>query len=156
MKASRRSTGCRRRRCMRAYLLVVSFATVCSTGYCQTQGQTDPAIPTSLFEALRQGDVAKVKSAINHGVDVNSRDADGNTLLMQAAEYATRADLEFLLAHGADVNGANKTGHTALMRVMPDLAKIKLLVEHGADVNASSGGATALLRVAGLPSAEAW
>ncbi len=139
---------------MRAYLLVVSFATVCSTGYCQTQGQTDPAIPTSLFEALRQGDVAKVKSAINHGVDVNSRDADGNTLLMQAAEYATRADLEFLLAHGADVNGANKTGHTALMRAMPDLAKIKLLVEHGADVNASAGGTTALLIAAGLPSAE--
>ena len=69
---------------MRAYVLV-AFATVWSPGYCQAQ---------SLFEALRQGDMTKVKAAINNGVDVNSRDAGGNTLLMQAAIYATAADLE--------------------------------------------------------------
>src|ERR1700722_9788853 len=80
----------------------------------------------SVFEALRQGDMTRVKVAINNGVDVNSRDLDGNTLLMQAAVYATAADLEFLLTRGADVNAANKAGHTALMRAMPDLAKIKL------------------------------
>jgi len=34
---------------------------------------------------------------------------------MQAAMYATTADLEFLLAHGAEANAANKGGHTALM-----------------------------------------
>ncbi len=106
------------------------------------------------FEALRQGETVKLRTAVNSGLDVNSRDADGNTVLMQAAVYATTADLEFLLAHGADVNAANKTGHTALMRAMPDLAKVKLLVEHGADVNAAAGGTTPLLIAAGLPSAE--
>ena len=35
-----------------------------------------------LFEALRQGDAAKVQAAVKHGVDVNSRDDGGNTLLM--------------------------------------------------------------------------
>src|SRR5262249_37419160 len=79
----------------------------------------------------------------------------GNTLLMQAAVYATRADIEFLLAHGAEVNATNKAGHTALMRAMPDLAKIKLLVEHGATVNAvSSSGNTPLLIAAHIRSAE--
>src|SRR5260370_39724653 len=113
----------------------------------QVQGRSGPVAPKtqSLFEALRQGDVAKVKAAIDNGVDVNSRDADGNTLLMQAAVYAAAADLEFLLARGADVNAANKAGHTALMRAMPDIAKVRLLVEHGADVNASGQGATPLL-----------
>jgi ankyrin repeat protein len=131
---------------MRAYLLIVTLATVSQAGYCQAQ---------SLFEALRQGELTKVRAAIEAGVDVNSRDADSNTLLMQAAVYATRADLEFLLAHGADVNAANKAGHTALMRAMPDLAKIKLLVEHGANVNAvSSSGNTPLLLAAHIRSAE--
>src|SRR5260370_22997195 len=108
----------------------------------------------ALFEALRQGDVARVRAAINKGVDANSRDENGNTLLMQAAVYATRADLEFLLARGADVNAANQTGHTALMRAMPELTKTKLLVEHGADVNASAGGTTPLLIAAGLTAAD--
>src|SRR5260370_10831474 len=123
----------------------------------QVQGRSGPVAPKtqSLFEALRQGDVAKVKAAIDNGEDVNSRDADGNTLLMQAAVYATAADLEFLLSHGADVNAANKAGHTALMRAMPDLAKIKLLVEHGANVNAvAAGGNTPLLIAAHIRSAE--
>ena len=107
-----------------------------------------------LFEALRQGEGATVRAAIKQGVDVNSRDADGNTLLMQTAIYGEAADLEFLLTHGADANASNKTGHTALMRAIPDLAKIKLLVEHGAEVNVSAGGTTPLLIVAGIRSAE--
>jgi ankyrin repeat protein len=79
--------------------------------------------------------------------------ADGNTLLMQAAVYATAADLEFLLAHGAEVNAANKASHTALMRAIPDLAKVKLLVKHGADVKAVAGGSTHLLIAAGIRTA---
>jgi ankyrin repeat protein len=102
----------------------------------------------SLFEALRQGDVAKVRSAIDGGAEVNSRDDDGNTLLMQTAVYAKPADLAFLLAHGADLNAANKNGHTALMRAMPDFAKIELLVEHGANVNAATVDDTTPLMMA--------
>src|SRR5215468_4359025 len=120
---------------MRAYQLVTvaTLGWMAAPANCQVQEQP-------LFEALRQGEVAKVRAAISKGADVNSRDQYGNTLLMQAAVYATRADLEFLLTRGADVNAANKAGHTALMRAMPDLAKIKLLVEHGANVNAVSSG----------------
>ena len=118
------------------------------------------ALPTiaqeqgSLFEALRHGDTAKLRTAIATGTDVNSRDADGNTLLIQAAVYATAVDLEFLLTHGADVKAANKAGHTGLMRSIPDLAKVKLLVEHGADINDSAEGATPLLIAAGIPGAD--
>src|SRR5262245_40039563 len=138
---------------MRTFVFVVTLAAVGSPGFCQGQGQTGPVISTNIFEALRQGEMAKVKAAINNGADVNTRDANGATLLMQAALYASAADLELLLAHGADVNAANKAGHTALMRAMPDLVKIKVLVEHGADVNAAAGGTTPLLIASGLPSA---
>ncbi|MGH7973504.1 MAG: ankyrin repeat domain-containing protein, partial [Limisphaerales bacterium] len=104
-----------------------------------------------LFDALRQGDAAKVRAAVISGVDVNSRDGDGNTLLMEAAVYGSTADLDFLLAHGANVNVANEAGHTAVMRAMPDLAKIKLLVEHGANLNAATvDGTTPLMVAAGI------
>jgi hypothetical protein len=89
------------RACLHFTIAVCLFARIV---LCQPQREISPVSPKaqSLFEAL-QGD------------------ADGNTFLMQAAIYATTADLEFLLARGADVNAANKAGHTALMRAMPDL-----------------------------------
>jgi hypothetical protein len=76
----------------------------------QVQGQTGPVMPETqtLFEALRQGETVKVKTAVNNGVDANSRDGDGNTLLMQAAVYSTAADLELhvsIEAVPADVCG---------------------------------------------------
>ena len=120
-------------------LCVLTHSTLCQ----ETKTQT-------LFEALRQGEPSTVRAAIKAGVDVNSRDADGNTLLMQTALYGTAEDLQFLLTHGANVHAANKAGHTALMRAIPDLGKIKLLVEHGAEVNVSAGGTTPLLIVAGI------
>jgi len=135
---------------MRTYSLIsigalVSFANL---AICQAPDARN------LFECLRRGDASSVTAAVEKGVDINTRDADGNTLLMQAAVYATATDLEFLLARGADVNASNKAGHTALIRAIPDLGKIKLLVEHGADVNASTGGTTPLLIAAGIRSAE--
>jgi uncharacterized protein len=143
---------------MRAYLCVsvAAFCLFAKPVLGQPQGLITPASSKtqSIFEALRHGTTLAVRTAIAEGVDVNSRNADGNTLLMQAAVYGTSADLDFLLAHGADVNAANKAGHTALMRAMPDLAKIKLLAEHGADVNASARGTTPLLIAAGTRSAE--
>lgn len=144
---------------MRVYLCL-SIAAVCMMTravLCQPQVRISAVAPKTqfLFEALRNGEASKVRTAIQEGADVNSRDPDGNTLLMNAAVYATTADLEFLLAHGAEVNAANKAGHTALMRAMPDLVKIKLLVEHGANVNAvTSAGNTPLLLAAHIRSAE--
>ena len=110
--------------------------------------------PDPLFDALRQGDMAKVKNAVNGGADMNVRDQYGNTLLMHAAVYGTAGDLNFLLAHDADVNAANQAGHTALMRAMPDLTKIKLLVEHKADINAATvDGTTPVMLAARIPGA---
>jgi ankyrin repeat protein len=112
--------------------------------------------PNPLFDAMRQGDMAAVKAAVNSGTDVNIRDQYGNTLVMHAAVYGTAADLDFLLAHEADVNAANQAGHTALMRAMPDLPKIKLLVEHKADVNAATAdGTTPVMLAARISGAEA-
>jgi ankyrin repeat protein len=143
---------------MRLYFCV-SVVAVCWLAkpvFGQPQGENtlSSSKTQQLFENLRQGKAFALRTAVAKGVDVNSRDDGGNTLLMQAAVYATAADLDFLLSQGADVNAANKAGHTVLMRAIPDLAKIKLLVEHGADVNANAAGTTPLLIAAGIRSAE--
>ena len=97
---------------------MILAAALCSRAITHAQSQTQ-----DLFEALRQGDAAKVQAAVNHGVDVNSRDDGGNTLLMQAAVYSTPALMQFLLERGADPKASNERGYNALMRSMPDLEK---------------------------------
>jgi ankyrin repeat protein len=130
---------------MKSFILTMLAAGVLLAG-----SPVDP-----LFQALRQGDEGKVRTAIELGFDVNSPDDHGNTLLMQAAIYSSRAMVEFLLAHGANPKAANDAGHTALMRALPDLGKIQVLVEHGANVKAAtSHGDTLLIMAATIPAHE--
>ena len=113
-------------------------------------GSTERKLP----DAVRAGDMATVRTAIETGADVESPDEHGNTLLMHTAVFGKIADLEFLLAHGAAVNAANPAGHTPLMRAIPDLMKIKLLVEHGAKINVvTADGSTPLMIAANVRSA---
>ncbi len=80
--------------------VLAAIGTVMNSRQASAQNPNSGGAPV-ISEALRRGDMATVRTAMNSGADVNSRDADGNTLLMQAAVYASAADLEFLLAHGA-------------------------------------------------------
>jgi len=128
---------------------MILAAALCSPAIVYAQSQIQ-----DLFEALRQGDAAKVQAAVKHGVDVNSRDDGGNTLLMQAAVYSTPSLMQFLLERGADPKASNERGYTALMRAMPDQVKIRMLVERGADVNAASQeGMTPVIIAASIPTA---
>src|SRR5713101_3256039 len=106
-------------------MTLLRYGLLAALGAAVSAGSTE----RELFDAVRAGDMAKVRAAIESGADLESPDEYGNTLLMHTAAFGKIADLEFLLAHGADVNAANKAGHTPLMRAIPDLAKIKLLVE---------------------------
>jgi ankyrin repeat protein len=106
------------------------------------------------MQAVRNGDMGRVRAAIENGANVEAPDEYGNTLLTHVAVFGNAADMEFLLAHGANVNAVNRAGHTLLMRAAPDLAKIRLLVEHGANVNAAAAdGTTPLMTAAYVRSA---
>jgi len=100
-----------------------------------------------LFESIRSGDFAGIRSALNSGASANGRDGDGSTPLMYAALYMSdTAGIRMLLDHGADPNAVNAYGATALIWGTGSLDTVKLLVEHGADVNARSKlGKTPLL-----------
>jgi ankyrin repeat protein len=63
---------------------------------------------TTLESAAAEGELPLVELLLVDGLDVNSRDADGRTLLSLAAQRGHLDAVEFLLRHGADVNARDE------------------------------------------------
>ncbi len=97
-----------------------------------------PTISPESFGLLRRGDVHALRQALDHGLSVNARDAQGNTPLILAAAYADAACVQLLLDRGAEVNAVNQAGATALLRAAHNYESAKLLIERGAEVNVKS------------------
>lgn len=104
---------------------------------------------TSMFDAIRNGDTAKVQTLLKSGGDPNQRHEAGATALMYAAAFSSADCVRILLDGGAEVNGSGSNGATALMWGTGDSAKVRLLLERGAAVNAKTkDGTTALVTAA--------
>jgi len=106
------------------------------------------ATPVSTIHLdARAGDLAKVKSFIEEGTDVNARDKLGKTPLLSAV-LADNIDVaKFLIAKGADVNAKDHDGKTPLFEAVNKGNRdiIEILIAKGADVNAKNkDGYTAL------------
>jgi len=100
------------------------------------------AAPESIIHlAARAGDLAKVKSFIEDGTNVNARDKGGETPLFSAV-LADNSDVaKFLITKGADVNAKDGGGVTPLNFVIRSRGKkdmVELLISKGADVNAKN------------------
>jgi ankyrin repeat protein/mono/diheme cytochrome c family protein len=95
-------------------------------------------LTTELAKAIRDGDLKAVRAQLDAGVDVNARDADGNTPLLLTAVYAGPECVELLIKKGADVNAKNKLGATPLHRAATSYEKAKLLIDAGADARAKT------------------
>jgi len=97
------------------------------------------AVAEPLHEAAKEGDLAKVKSLIEEGSDVNAGDEKGFTPLHFAAYGGYKEVAELLTLKGANVNAAEITGatplHYAARKGYKDVAE--LLILKGANVNAA-------------------
>lgn len=88
-------------------------------------------------EALIRGDSGAVINLINKGVDVNTVDRAGNTLLFQVVRRDAPELFDFLIKRRARLNMRNSNGETALSiaAFSGKLHYVQHLVEAGAEVN---------------------
>lgn len=104
-------------------------------------------------------DAAKLRQIIDAGVDVNARQADGRSLLYQAASLGNgNASLRLLLERGADANLATANGQTPLIAAAGrgDVEAMQLLLAKKANPHAQSGtGGTALMAAAASRNSQA-
>eukprot|EP01063_Lacrimia_lanifica_P002215 TRINITY_DN11152_c0_g1_i1.p1 TRINITY_DN11152_c0_g1~~TRINITY_DN11152_c0_g1_i1.p1 ORF type:complete len:472 (+),score=148.07 TRINITY_DN11152_c0_g1_i1:172-1587(+) len=101
-----------------------------------------------LVSAVRARDRELMVQLIEVGVDLNARDREGFTPLIEAASCGAADLVEELLVKGAEVDLAADTGCTALMTaaLFPCLEAVQALIGQGADPNICAGdGSTAVL-----------
>ena len=86
-----------------------------------------------------------------HNNDIDSKDEDGKTALMRAAEDGDTKKVKSLIDKGAAIEARDDTNWTALMRAAwyGSTETVELLIEKGADIEAKDvSGCTALILAA--------
>ena len=95
-----------------------------------------------------KGDLEIVKFLVESGADVNAKDKEGWSVLMEASYEGHLKVIKYLIENGkVNVNAKDDDGWTALMRASwrGYFEIVKYLVEKGADINIkNNNGKTAL------------
>src|SRR5581483_10451171 len=109
----------------------------------------------TIFSAIRNNDLAAVKTFAAHRENVNLRGPRDSTPLMYAAAYGSLQSMKILLKAGAQPDAANAFGATALMWSVSQPEKVKLLLDHKANANIKAkDGRTALMLAAASPGSD--
>jgi len=104
-----------------------------------------------VVEAVKQGNMAAVKTLIAQKADVNAAEADGMTALHWAVRANDLPTVQLLLRAGAKVNTASRYGMTPILLAAQngDPAVVAALLKAGADPNSAlPEGETALMTAA--------
>jgi len=106
---------------------------------------------STIHLASRLGDLAKVKSLVEEGTDVNSKGkgSGDETPLFPAVRADNTDAAKFLIAKGADVNAKDKNGQTPLHEACEHGRRdmVELLIVEGADVNAKDNDGVTPLHI---------
>lgn len=110
-----------------------------------------------LFKAIANDNTSQARVLLQGGADCNTRNEDGTTPLMHAAQSGNIELVKTLIASGADVNLADSQGWTALMKALynhelnrgfPEV--VQALIDAGAGIEAQIGyGIRPLMLAAG-------
>jgi ankyrin repeat protein len=101
----------------------------------------------------KNGNIDELSKMINSGLNVNTCDHKGNTLLMLASYNNQLEVVQFLIYNNAKVDKKNDKGQTPLSGVCFKgyFEMVKLLVEKGsANINESNGMGTTALTFASI------
>ena len=116
------------------------------------RGGTQEEKDNYLFDAIEIDDADKVTRALNNGADVNAKNNDGNTVLIEASKTGHTEIVTILLEKGADVNAKDNYGWTALICASANghTEIMAMLLKKGTDVNATSNTGLSALHIASL------
>ena len=89
-----------------------------------------------LLKAVEDGNAKHVERLLDRGLDPNTADPKGNTVLMMASRLGHRDLVALLIQRKASVTRRSPFGDTALMMasLRGDLEIVRLLIEYGAEV----------------------
>lgn len=90
------------------------------------------------FTAVRQDDLATIRTMLGEDMTVDMRDGAGQTALHIAAYKGTPKTIHFLLDRGADIHARDKRGGTPLhwAAIKGGVDNVEALLERGAKINA--------------------
>ena len=116
---------------------VVWLLAAATLGWSGMQSVRAQEAAPDIFALVNAGDAAGVEQALAAGVDVNTRDALGQTPIIVAALAAQDAVASVLVQHGADIMARTEKGMTALHAAAfaGDAEAMNLLLGKGAQVN---------------------
>jgi len=115
----------------------------------RSKRQRGGTINADLINAAYDGNLDKVKDALNAGAEVNvpNNGRSKYTALSFAIMKGHIKIVELLIDNGANVNTVDNKGNTVLHLASTNGQIVQLLIDKGADVNAkNNNGETALLR----------
>ena len=133
--------------------LILTAACLAAGGPGWAAGRVGP-----LAEAVRAGDLARVRGLLKQRADANASESDGSTALHWAADRGDAVAVDLLLRSGARVTVANTYGVTPLSLAVANgtAAVVSRLLKAGADANTKAiGGETALMTAARYGRTEA-
>ena len=138
------------------WILLILFSAGCGTTKIEDHSKHEKALIPLIAES-EEGDTDAVKALIANGADVNTKDKDGVTALMEAVFKGHLSIVKILVDAGADVNAKSRRDMTALIiaSIRGFTGVVKILVDAGADMNAmDENGMTALMHAKGKPEIE--
>ena len=104
----------------------------------------------SLNQAVVDGDLARVKTLLSEGADVNSKNRMGWTLLHTAIRNKQTEIVTMLIDKGADIKAKDNRGRTTLHFAVESGQKdvVEILIAKGVDINIMDGRADNALSLA--------
>lgn len=90
---------------------------------------------SALHIVVKGRDTTWLRFLLAKGASTETRDNDGNTPLMTAAQLGWSEGVDYLITAGANVNTANRRGETPLIfaTFAGDIASVRLLMKAGAN-----------------------
>jgi ankyrin repeat protein len=125
--------------------------------FSKVYGQEQSCPTAAFFKAIKGGDLAKVKSHLDHGCKVCTKGPKGVMPLHWAASRGRKEVAKLLISNGADVNAKAGNGGTPLHGAASfgEKSVAEILISKGAIINIKNDSGSTPLHLAVVPVIDA-